>query len=157
MDPWWQTMDKLEAHTANGLSVRTVVFRFLKASAKTALIYVVFHLLTAFMLPLKELYTYSTSLPMFFAVFLAFMFLIELTKGTVYHHIFSIANALFVVFYLARISNTGTIRLSVERIVMTIDLSFFLAVFLLGGVIGFAKSLLHLLGWMNEREQRGLE
>jgi hypothetical protein len=149
-------MDKLDAHSEKGITARSVMSRFLKASVKTALICVVFHLLTSLMLPLESFSTYPTSLSGFFAVFLAFIFIIELTKGTIYQYIFSVANALFVVFYFAYVLNVGTIRLSVEQVVMTIDLSFFLAVLVLGGVIGFAKSLLQLLGWMNEREERGL-
>jgi hypothetical protein len=149
-------MDKLEAHSEKRITVRSVMSRFLKASIKTALIYVVFHLLTSFMLPLERLYTYPTSLSGFFSVFLAFIFIIELTRGTIYQYIFSVANALFVVFYFTYVLNVGTIRVSVEQVVMTIDLSFFVAVLVLGGVIGFAKSLLQLLGWMNEREERRL-
>jgi hypothetical protein len=149
-------MDKLEARSEKGMTARSVMSRFLKASLKTALIYVVFHLLTWLMLPLESFYTYPTSLSGFFAVFLAFIFIIELTKGTIYQYIFSVANALFVVFYFTYVLNVGIIRFSVEQVVMTIDLSFFVAVLVLGGVIGFAKSLLELLGWMNEREERGL-
>lgn len=150
-------MDRLEAHSENGITARTIMFRFLKASVKTALIYVIFHLLTTLTLPLSTLYSYPTSLSVFFAVFLAFTFLIELMKGTIYQHIFSVANALLVVFYFAHIMDAGAIRFSVEEVAVTIDLSFFLAIFILGGIIGFAKSLLQLLGWLNEREERALQ
>ncbi len=150
-------MAKIETHSEKGITARSVMSRFLKASAKTGLVYVVFHLLTWLMLPLESFYTYPTSLSGFFAVFLAFIFIIELTKGTIYQHIFSVANALFVVFYFTYVLSVGTINFSVEQMVMTIDLSFFVAVLVLGGVIGFAKSLLQLLGWMNEREEQGLQ
>ena len=150
-------MDRLEAPSENQVTARTIMIRFLKASAKTALIYVIFHLLTTLTLPLASLYSYPTSLSVFFAVFLAFTFIIELTKNTIYQHIFNVANALFVVFYFAHIMDAGAIRFSIEEVAVTIDLSFFLAIFILGGVIGFAKSLLQLLGWLNEREERALQ
>jgi len=62
-----------------------------------------------------------------------------------------------IVLYFSYVLNTGIINVTVEQINLIVDLRFFLAIFVLGGMLGFAKSILKLLNWMNEREEQWLK
>lgn len=79
--------------------------------------------------------------------------MIELTRGTIYQHVFSIANSLIFVSYIAQMLNLGVIDVSYAQFSLHVDLRFFLSVFMIGGFLGFAKSMLNLLSWINEREE----
>ncbi len=149
-------MDKPGADREDVSTMRSMVSRLLKASAKTVIAYVVFILISAFMAPLESIYSYQAAFTIFFALYIAFIFLIELTKGTVYQHLFSITNSLILVAYFAYILNTSLIAFSIEQVSLLVDLRFFCYVLILGGILGFAKSLLQLLSWVNDREERWL-
>jgi glucan phosphoethanolaminetransferase (alkaline phosphatase superfamily) len=131
--------------------------RFLKAIFKTAIVYILFVIFSAFTIPFEGFYDYKLFFTAFVVLYMAFVFIIELVRGTIFQHIASIVNSLMIVIYFAYIFNTGIINLTVEQINLMVDLRFFLAIFVLGGLLGFAKSMLSLLNWMNEREEQWLK
>ncbi|MCK4223210.1 hypothetical protein KAX01_02845, partial [Candidatus Bathyarchaeota archaeon] len=55
--------------------------------------------------------------------------------------------------YIIQVLNMGVINVSLNEFSLMIDLRFFLSIFAIGGFLGFAKSMLQLLNWMNEREE----
>ena len=146
-------MDKFEADKESLLTIRSMVPRLLKAFAKTAIAYFVFVVLSTAMASIQSIYSYQSLFTVFFAVYLFFIFVIEITKGTIYQHAFCIANSLTVVVYFSYLLNTSVINFTVEQIALMVDLRFFFYVLILGGVVGFAKSILQLLNWINEREE----
>lgn len=149
-------MDSLGIIRDNKFTARNLAKRFFKALIKTVIVYVLFAAISAFMTPFASFYSYEASLAAFFALYLFFVFIIEFTKGTVFYHAFSIANSLVIVLYFSYIMNTAVINIPIEQFNLMIDLRFFLAIFVLGGILGFAKSMLQLLNWMNEREEQWL-
>jgi hypothetical protein len=149
-------MDRFEPERETFFTVRSMVPRFLKAFAKTAIAYVAFIVLSTAMAPVQSIYSYQSIFTAFFAVYLFFIFVIEITRGTIYQHVFCIANSLIVVVYSSYLLNTSVINFAVEQVTLMIDLRFFFYVLLLGGVVGFAKSVLQLLSWINEREEHWL-
>ena len=149
-------MDKVAEEKQDSSIIRIMMPRLFKAIVKTAIFYIIFAMLSSFMIPFEGFYSYQLVFTAFFALYLFFVFIIELTKGTVFQHVFSIANSLVMVLYFSYILNTGVINFTVEQINLMIDLRFFLALFVLGGILGFAKSMLQLLNWMNEREEQWL-
>jgi hypothetical protein len=149
-------MDKLGADKEEAITVRSMIPRLLKASVKTIIAYLFFMLISQLMAPLEGIYSYQATFTIFFALYLAFIFLIELTKGTVYQHLFSITNSLIFVAYFAYILNTSIITFSIEQVSLLVDLRFFFYIFVLGGILGFAKSILQFLSWVNDREERWL-
>jgi hypothetical protein len=149
-------MGRFEAEKENVLTVRSMVPRLLKASAKTAIAYIVFNVLSTLIASVQSIYSYQSIFTAFFAVYLFFIFVIEITRGTIYQHVFCIANSLMVVVYFSYLLNTSVINFAVEQVTLMIDLRFFFYVLLLGGVVGFAKSVLQLLSWINEREEHWL-
>ncbi|UCE96116.1 MAG: hypothetical protein JSV51_00440 [Candidatus Bathyarchaeota archaeon] len=150
-------MDEMESVKRNKFTLKTIIPRFIKALAKAGFVYILFALLSSIMVPFESIYSYQSSFTVLFALYLFFIFVIELTKGTIFQHLFSIANSLMIVFYFIHILNTGVINFSIEEINLVIDLRFFLSLFVLGGVLGFAKNMLRLLNWMNEREEQWLK
>jgi hypothetical protein len=149
-------MDRFKSEKEPVFAVRSMVPRLLKASAKTAIAYIVFTVLSTSMAPVQSIYSYQSIFTAFFAAYLFFIFVIEITRGTIYQHVFCIANSLIVVVYFSYLLNTSVINFAVEHVSLMIDLRFFFYVLLLGGVVGFAKSVLQLLSWINEREEHWL-
>ncbi len=149
-------MDNLGIAKGNELTPRNLIKRFFKALIKTIVVYIVFMTVSAFMTPFARFYNYEASLAIFFALYLFFIFIIQFAKGTVFYHAFNIANSLMIVLYFSYLMNTGIINFPIERFNLIIDLRFFLAIFVLGGILGFAKSMLQLLNWLNESEEQRL-
>jgi hypothetical protein len=149
-------MDRFEVDKESLLTVRGMVPRLLKAFAKTAIAYSVFFVLSTAMAPIQSIYSYQSLFTVFFVVYLFFIFVIEITRGTIYQHVFCIANSLVIVVYFSYLLSTSVINFTVEQITLMVDLRFFFYVLVLGGVVGFAKSILQLISWINEREERWL-
>ncbi len=150
-------MDKVKREREEKFTIRIMIPRFFKALFKTAIVYFLFIIFSAFIIPFEGFYDYQALFTALVSLYLFFVFIIELTHGTVFQHIFGIANSLMIVLYFAYVLNTGIINVTIEQINLMVDLRFFLALFVLGGLLGFAKSILKLLNLMNEREERWLQ
>jgi len=149
-------MDKVEKGKDDKFTMRNFLSRFSKALLKVAIGYILFFIFSKLMIPLEGIYSYQTGLTTLIVLFLVFTFFIELTKGTIIQHVFSITNSLMIVFYFVCILDTGLINVTIEQVDLMVDLRFFLSILILGGVLSFAKSMLQLVNWMNEREERWL-
>jgi len=149
-------MDKVKKEKDDKFTMRNFLSRFSKALLKVAIGYILFSIFSKLMIPLKGIYSYQTGFITLIVLFLVFTFFIELAKGTIIQHVFGIANSLMIVFYFVCILDTGIINVTIEQVDLMVDLRFFLSIFILGGVLSFAKSMLQLVNWMNEREERWL-
>ena len=149
-------MDSLNPKQENILTLRSMAPRILKAFAKTAIAYFSFTVFSMIVAPVQSVYSLEPVFTAFFAAYLLFIFVIEITRGTIYQHMFGIASSLTVVMYFAYMLSTSVISFSVEQFSLTVDLRFFFYVLLMGGVLGFAKSILQLLNWVNEKEENWL-
>ncbi|MCW3985413.1 MAG: hypothetical protein NWE91_03255 [Candidatus Bathyarchaeota archaeon] len=149
-------MDKVEKGKEDRLTMRNLMPRVFKALLKVAIGYILFFVLSELLIPFKGIYSYQTGFTALIVLFLIFTFFIELAKGTIVQHVFSIANSLMIVFYFVCILDAGIINVTIEQVDLMVDLRFFLSIFILGGVLSFAKSMLQLVNWMNEKEERWL-
>lgn len=149
-------MDKAVEEKDGGFTMWNMIPRFFKALFKTAIVYLLYVVFSLFLIPFEGFYDYQALFTALVVLFLFFVFVIELAHGTVFQHIFSIANSLMIVLYFSYVLNTGIINFTVEQINLMVDLRFFLAIFVLGGMLGFAKNMLKFLNWMNEREEQWL-
>lgn len=150
-------MDKLKEEKESKFAIRTIMPRVLKAVFKMALAYALWFVFSVFIAPFEGLYSYQSLFTPLIALFLFFVFVIELSHGTVFQHVFSIANSLMIVVYFACTMNSGVINFTVEQINFIVDIRFFFALLVIGGLLGFAKSMLRLLNWMNEKEEQWLQ
>lgn len=136
---------------------KSLFVRVAKATIKTLIIYLIFAWLSAFIISPQGFFSTPALFTTFFAIFLLLIFAIEFARGTVFQHIFSVANSLIVVFYFSYILSDSAMTLNIEQTSVAIDLWFFLSLFVLGGLLGLAKSMIQLIKWMNEREERWLD
>jgi hypothetical protein len=136
-----------------GFTGRKLVVRVLKALLKTVIIYFLFETLSAFLVPFEVFQTYQAVSMLFVAVWIFFIFATELTRGTVFHHVFAIANSLVFLFYFTHVLSSSVFHIAVEQVMIMVDLRFFLGIFVLGSMVGFAKSMLDFLMWVNKREE----
>jgi len=150
-------MGKIVKDRENQFTTRVMIPRFFKAIFKTAIVYILFTILSVFTIPLEGFYDYKPVFTAFLALYMASVFAIELVRGTIFQHIISIAQSLMTAIYFSYILNTGIINFTVEQINLMVDLRFFLALFVLGSLLGFAKSMLSLLNWINEKEEQWLQ
>lgn len=142
--------------TRKGLS-RILLPRLARASIKTAIIYGIFAALSTFVAPISGVFDYHGVVTIPFAFYLALIFLVEVTRGTILQYIFSGVSHLAMMLYFSYVMNSAVVSFAVDRIALTVDLRFFIALFVLASVLGFAKNMIQLLDWQNTKEEQWLQ
>jgi hypothetical protein len=146
-------LDKFTNTKRNRFDIKKISLRLCKATFKSAIFYIIFSIFTMIIAPFEGIVNYQAPSIVFMIIYICFIFVSELTQGSIYQHVFSIANSLLVIAYITNILELGVINASIEQFSMRVDLRFFLSVFMIGGFLGFTKSMLQLLSWLNEREE----
>ncbi len=146
-------MINLTCKKVSRFNKKKISLRLCKALFKSAVVYILFSIFSMVVAPFEGFVGYQPLSIAFVAIYICFIFIIELTRGTVFQHVFSVANSLLIVAYIVHILNVGVINASLEEFILTMDLRFFFSVFAIGGFLGFAKNMLQFLNWMNEREE----
>lgn len=136
-----------------GFTVKKLVWRLLKAFIKTVFIYFIFETITGFMGSFESFQDYQMLSMAFMVLYVIFIFATELARGTVFQHVFAVANSMMFILYFAHIFNTSAFSFAVEQIQLMIDLRFFLGIFVVGSILDLAKNMLGFILWMNEREE----
>jgi hypothetical protein len=136
-----------------GFTVKKLVWRLLKAFIKTVIIYFIFEIITGFMGSFESFQDYQMVSNAFMVLYVFFIFATELARGTIFQHVFAVANSMMFILYFANILNTSAFSFAVEQIQLMIDLRFFLGIFVVGSILGLAKNMLGFILWMHEREE----
>lgn len=89
----------------------------------------------------------------FIIVYIALIIGSELASGTVFQHFFNAAKALFVVGYLMFSLRSGVLGLTFESVSVIVDLRLFLMIFMLLGLLGFAKTVMQAIDYMSEKSE----
>lgn len=134
-------------------TTKTVAIRFLKATSKTAIVIAIYAVSSTFIIPFEGLTNYQIFPTALVLMYAFFVFAIEFARNTIFEHVFRIASSLMIMIYFAQFLNMGVFDFTVEQIQVALDVRFFLAVFYVGSVLAFAKSMLQMLTWMNKREE----
>lgn len=150
-------MDKIAGTKEDRFSLKILIPRFFKALSKTAIVYIFFLIFSAFIVPFEGLFGRQALFSAIVALYLFFIFVTEFARGTIFHYIFNIANSLMIVLYFGYVLNSSVLSFAVEQFNLVVDLRFFFAIFVLGGMLGFAKGILQLLNWINEKEEQWLQ
>lgn len=137
----------------NTFTPKTLAIRFLKATFKTAIVIAIYAASSMFIAPFEGLANYQIFPTAIILMYAFFVFAIEFARNTIFEHFFRIASSLMIMIYFAQFLNKGVFDFTVEQIHLTLDVRFFLAVFYVGSVLAFAKSMLQMLSWMNKREE----
>ncbi len=134
--------------------VKDVSFKVVKATVKAILIYLIYFLLTSMLAPLFGLIPgFMESVEAFVAVYIVLMILSDITERTIFQCFFSAARALLFVAYLLLSMGNGVINASYENFSLTLNLTLFYMIALTLSLIGFARSILQAINFMNERTE----
>ena len=134
--------------------LRRITLKILKATIKAALLYGVYFVLSMFLAPISDVVPgFQQMVETFVTVYLFLMILGEITSGTVFQHFFGAAKALFVILYLIFSLNGGVITLYFQGAQLMVDIRLFLMVAILLSLLGFAKSVLQAISFLNEKAQ----
>jgi hypothetical protein len=135
----------------------TMLRRALKAAVKGAMFYVVYFFLSQFLAPISEFVPgFPQMLETFVVVYIIFIVVAELTSGSIVHHFFNTAKALFVVAYLVFSLRTGIFTVASEGLSFVVDVRLLLMIAMLLGLLGLAKSVLQTIDYVNERAEIAL-
>jgi hypothetical protein len=134
--------------------VRDLAFRVAKAALEAALIYVAYILLAGLLAPIFDLVPgLAASIEAFVIVYIVLMILGDLTKGTIFQHFFNTARSLFVIAYLLVSMGDSVINATYENFSLSINLTMFYAFAVVLSVLGFARSILQAINFLNERAE----
>ena len=134
--------------------VRNFTFKALKATVKGTLFYGIYFVLWMVLAPISELIPgFQQMIETFVIVYIILMVIGELASGTVFQYFFNAAKALFVICYLILSLNGGIFGVTFQNVNLIIDLRLFLAIATLLSLLGFAKSVLQAVNYLNERAE----
>lgn len=129
--------------------IRMLLPRILKATAKSLIVIIVFLIFAQILTPLNPFYPQAYALILTYVmVYVVFIFLSELTKGTLYEHALGMGKAFFFMGYTIYALNSGIITQSLGSVTFTVNLEVFLMMIILIGTLDFARSLLKLINFM---------
>ena len=127
------------------------MWNIIKAAVKGAVGVLILIVISGFMAPFKEMFPhYGLTLDVFPIVFVFFIVVCELVSGTIFYHILNIINALLLTGYLLYIFSASVLVFNMENITFIVDLRIILSIALLLNLVGFAKALLGLVGYLAE-------
>jgi uncharacterized ion transporter superfamily protein YfcC len=139
----------------NKTKLRQITFKALKATVKGILFYAAYLLLWMFLAPLSQLIPgFQQIIETFVIVYIILMIVGDLTSGTIFKHFFDAAKALFIICYLILSLKGGIFSLSYENLSLIVDLRPLIAIVTLLSLLGFAKSILQAINFLNEKAER---
>ncbi|MGQ9506909.1 MAG: hypothetical protein ACUVTB_03490 [Candidatus Bathycorpusculaceae bacterium] len=139
----------------NRTKLRQVTFKALKATVKGILFYATYILLWMFLSPLSEMIPgFQQMIETFVIVYIILMIVGDLTSGTIFKHFFDAAKALFIICYLILSLKGGLFGVSYQNLKLIVDLRPIIAIITLLSLLGFAKSILQAIKFLNERAER---
>jgi hypothetical protein len=131
-----------------------LLWKATKATIKGIIAYAIYFVAWSFLSPLSQyIPSLQQMIETFIAIYIVLMILGELTSGTIYQHFFNAAKALFVIAYMLMSLKGGIFSLSVDNMNLTIDLRLFLVATMLLGLLGFAKTILQAIDYMNQKAE----
>lgn len=136
--------------------IKDVAFRVVRASVKAILVYLLYFFIAPLLAPLVGLIPgFKETIEIFVMVYIVLMILSDLTARTIYQYFFNTARALFIIAYLILQLGSGVISMNVENFSLTVNLSMFYTIAALLSLLGFAKSVLQAINFLNERAESG--
>lgn len=134
---------------------RNMVPKIIRAALKSAIIMLLYFLFFMLLNPFGNSFLgYQLVFDVFVATYIAFIILIELSSGTIFHYAFIATRALFSVLYVILAFDGGVIATNIENIQFTIDLRYFMSIFILLSLLSFVKGLLQAIKFLIDKEER---
>ena len=130
----------------------------MKAGVKAALVYIAYFIFT---LLTKEEYgligEYGPFIKGFFIAIAIFVFLIELSSGTIFKYMLEFARGLFVIFYLIIALKSGIIDVHIQNVTLILNLQFFLLMLISINLIEIARTVLSAIDFLHGKAEGELQ
>lgn len=134
--------------------VKDISLKVAIAAVRAILMYVLFMLTMMLLAPLLEYMPgMIETIETFVIVFTVFMILGDLTRDTVFPHFLNVARSLFVIAYLLLSIGDGMVSTSYGSYTITLDLTMFYAFAATLSLLGFARSILQTINYLNEKTE----
>jgi hypothetical protein len=134
--------------------MRKTVFTIAKAVIKTAIVCILYVILSQVLAPLSPLVPgLQQMLQTFIIVYVALMIVSNLTSGTVFQHIFGAARCGFVMAYLIVSLNSGIFDYTFGSVSLMVDLRMFLVIVMMLEILGLAKSVILAIDFMSQKAE----
>ena len=132
--------------------VQKITFKALKATLKGVVFYAIYFVLSMFLTSVSEIVPgFQQMIETFVMVYIFLIIVGELASGTVFQHFFNAAKALFVILYLIFSLKSGIMGITFQNVNLIVDLRLFLIIAMLLSLLGFAKSILQTINFLNEK------
>jgi hypothetical protein len=134
--------------------MRKIITRILKATIKGLFFYIIYFGFITFSSPITEIVpNFKQTIETFVFIYIFFIFIGELTSGTIYQHFFNVTRAFYVILYMIYSLGNGIIGFSFEGIHILVDLSLFLMFALLLSLLGLVKTIMQAINFMNKKTE----
>ena len=128
--------------------LRLLLPRVLKAAAKSAIVIILFLVISQFLTPLSNFFPQAYGLvETYVVVYVTFIIVGELTKGSIYQHVLGMGKALFFIGYAIYALNNGIITQTIQSVTLSVNLQIFLVMIILIGMLNLGKSLLLIIDY----------
>jgi len=132
--------------------LQKITFKASKATLKGVVFYAIYFVLSMFLTSISETVPgFRQMVETFVMVYIFLIIVEELTSGTVFQHFFNAAKALFVILYLIFSLKSGIMGITFQNVNLIVDLRLFLIIAMLLSLLGFAKSILQTINFLNEK------
>jgi hypothetical protein len=129
----------------------------LKATVKTILVCIAYLVLSQFTAPLSQFVpSLHQTIQMFVTVYIVLMIVANLTSGSIIEHVFNVTKAFFIVAYIASSLGAGLLTVNMEGLNVLVDFHVLLLIAMTLGLMGFAKSVLQTINYVNEKAELSL-
>ena len=134
--------------------LRLLLPRVLKAAAKSAIVIILFLVISQFLTPLSNFFPQVYGLvETYVAVYVAFIIVGELTKGSIYQHVLGMGKAFFFIGYAIYALNNGMITQTIQSITFSANLEIFITIIIFLGTLDFAESLLQVINYLANKAE----
>ena len=134
--------------------MRKTVFTIAKTAIKTAIVCILYVILSQVLAPLSPLVPgLQGMLQTFVIVYVALMIVSNLTSGTVFQHIFGAARCGFVMAYLIVSLNSGIFDYTFGSVSLMVDLRVFLVIMMMLEILGLAKSVILAIDFVSQKAE----
>lgn len=134
--------------------LQEITSKALRATIKGVLFYGIYFVLSVFLAPISGMVPgFLQAIEIFVMIYVLLIIIEELTVGTIFQYIFNTIKALFVILYLAFLLKSGVIGIPFQNVSLIVDLRLFLVIAMLLSLLGFAKSMLQAINFLNEKAE----
>jgi len=141
----------VEKNSNSGKRLRSITLKALKATVKGMLAYALYFVLWMLIAPTAEMVPgLQQAVETLVIVYIILIIVAEFTSGTIFRYFFDAAKELFVIGYLIISLKGGLLSGTHENVNFVVDIRLFLVFAILLGLLGFAKSVLQAINYLNE-------